>query len=93
VLGQDALGIVDLLIDALTDSKFFKLDVANSTLAAAIFELIRRCQSEFVSNHCMADRVFWISCQESVLLFSHYFLHRLVNELEGYDGRVIVDFR
>lgn len=92
MFGQDPLGIVDFLIYALTDPQFFKLDVADAALASAIFELVWRGQSEFVSNHCMSDRVFWISRQKCILLLRHYFLYRLVNELEGNDGRCGVDF-
>ena len=93
MFGQDPFGIVDLLVNALTDSKFFKFDVANAALASPIFKLIWRCQSEFISNHCMTDRVFRVSRQECIFLFSHNFLYRLVNELEGYDGRCDVNFR
>lgn len=38
----------------LTDSKFLELDVTDATLTAAIFELVWRCQSEFLPDQIMS---------------------------------------
>ena len=82
MLRQYALCSIDLLIDALADAKLLEFDITNTSLAASIFELIWSCQTKFISDHSMSDRILRIGCQKRILLLCHHFLDRLIDKLE-----------
>ena len=50
MLRQNPLVLTDHVVDTLADTEFLKFYIANSTLTAAIFELVGRCYSVFGPN-------------------------------------------
>jgi len=64
---------------ASANTKLLKLDVADTTLVAAVLELVGLGEAELLSDHVVANVVLWIRRQVVILLFSKNFLHGFVH--------------
>ena len=81
LLRQDALRLIDFSALPLTDAELLKLNIADSTLAPAVFELVGRRQAKLRSNQAVAVEVLGIARQKGILLLLHDLLQCSVHHV------------
>ena len=70
VFRQYAFGLIRFASLSLANAQLFKLQITYAALCPTVRELIWLRDAILLSKNLMSDRIFWIACQELVLLFS-----------------------
>ena len=63
ILWQNSFRLECFVSSSGTDTKFFKLNIADTTLSSTIFENVWLRKSIFIPKKHMPRHIFWISCQ------------------------------